>query len=60
MNLFHKATQKLLTILGFSETKLGANDNEKNNVLSANKRSYKLHIAVSVAFSYLRQCRVSA
>ena len=31
---------------------------KKNNVLSANKRSSKLHTAVSVAFSYLRQCRV--
>ena len=30
----------------------------KNNVLSANKRSNKLHTAVSVAFSYLHQCRV--
>ena len=37
---------------------LGANDNEEKNVLSANKRSNKLHTAVSVAFSYLRQCRV--
>ena len=30
----------------------------KNNVLSANKRSGKQQTAVSVAFSYLRQCRV--
>ena len=30
----------------------------KNNVLSANKQSYKLHIAVSIAFNYLHQCRV--
>ena len=41
------------------ETKLGANDNGgKNNVLGANKQSNKLHTAVSVAFSYLLQCRV--
>ena len=31
---------------------------EKNKVLSANKQSNKLHTAVSVAFSYLLQCRV--
>ena len=30
----------------------------KSNALDANKRSSKLHTAVSVAFSYLRQCRV--
>ena len=30
----------------------------KNNVLSAKKQSNKLHTAVSVAFSYLLQCRV--
>ena len=30
----------------------------ENNVLSANKLTSKLHTAVSVAFSYLRQCRV--
>ena len=30
----------------------------KNNVLSANKQSNKLHTAVSVTFSYLLQCRV--
>ena len=30
----------------------------KNNVLRANKQSNKLHTAVSVAFSYLHQCRV--
>ena len=31
---------------------------EKNNVLSANKQSNNLHTAVSIAFSYLHQCRV--
>ena len=30
----------------------------KNNVFSANKQSDELHTAVSVAFSYLLQCRV--
>ena len=30
----------------------------KNNVLRANKRSNKMQTAVSVAFSYLHQCRV--
>ena len=33
------------------------NNEGKNNVLSANKQSNKLHTAVSVAFSYLLQCR---
>ena len=31
---------------------------EKNNILSANKQSSKLHTAVSIAFSYLHQCRM--
>ena len=31
---------------------------EKNDVLSTNKQSNKLLTAVSVAFSYLLQCRV--
>ena len=31
---------------------------EKNNVLSADKQSNKLHTAVSIAFSYLHRCRV--
>ena len=31
---------------------------EKDNVLSANKQSNKLHTAVIAAFSYLLQCRV--
>ena len=30
----------------------------KNNVLSSNKQSNELHTAVSVAFSFLIQCRV--
>ena len=33
-------------------------EGEKNDVLSANKQSNKLHTAISVAFSYLFQCRV--
>ena len=42
-----------------SEMKLGAIDNDgKNDALSANKQSNKLHTAVSVAFSYFHQCRV--
>ena len=31
---------------------------ENNNVLSINKQADKLHTAVSIAFSYLHQCRV--
>ena len=34
------------------------NKEGKNNVLSANKQSNNLHTAVSVAFSYLLQCKV--
>ena len=33
-------------------------EKKKNNVLSADKQSNKLHTAVSIAFSYLHQCRV--
>ena len=31
---------------------------ENNNVLSINKQADKLHTAVSIAFSYLHQCRL--
>ena len=43
----------LVRIFEHSHTNVG-----KINIWSANKQSNELHTAVSVAFSYLLQCRV--
>ena len=49
----------MLVLLAYYKMSDGKYNNEgKNNVLSANKQSNKLHTTVSVAFSYLLQCKV--
>ena len=48
----------LFIAISLGSTTIKCDNEGKNNVLSANKQSNKLHTAVSEAFSYLLQCRV--